>query len=83
MPDDEQPGTPVRDEAARQAVALLFGLAAVVIYAVAQRKATQPDSMRTERMRLLKHAERVAARSAGWLWGQAERARRAYERESA
>jgi hypothetical protein len=75
--------TPVRDEAARQAVALLFGVAAIVIYAVAQRKMAHPDSMRTERMRALKVAERAAARAAGWLWGQAERARKAYERESA
>jgi hypothetical protein len=81
MPPDED--RPVRDEAARQAVALLFGVAAVVIYAVAQRKVSQPDSLRTERMRLLKQAERCAARSAGWLWGQAECARLAYERESA
>jgi hypothetical protein len=81
MPDDGE--CPVRAEAARQAVALLFGIAAIVIYAVAQRKIAQPDSMRTERMRAFKTAEHAAARTAGWLWGQAERARKAYERESA
>jgi len=80
MPD-QQPT--VRDEAARQAVALLFGVAMVVIAAVAQRKAAQPDAMRTERMRVLKEAERQLASLASWSWRQAERARRAYEAESA
>jgi hypothetical protein len=81
--ESEETGRPVRDEAARQAVALVFGIAAVVIYAVCQRKATQPDVLRTERMRVLKETERAAARVAGWCWRQAERARQAYEQESA
>ena len=81
MPEDE--GRPVRDEAMRQAVALAFGVLAIVVYAIVQRKASQPDSLRTERMRAFKGAERAAARLAGWAWRQAERARQAYEQESA
>ena len=82
MPDEGE-GRPVRDEAARQAVALAFGVLAIVVYAIVQRKASQPDSLRTERMRALRGAERAAARLAGWAWRQAEKARQAYERESA
>lgn len=83
MAEETDAGRPVRDEAARQAVALLFGVCAVVIAAVARRKAAQPDAVRTERMRALKAAERLAAGAAGWCWRQAEAARVAYERESA
>jgi hypothetical protein len=80
MPDD--PDSTVRDEAARQAIALVFGVAMMVIAAAAQRKATQPDAWRTERMRILKAAERQLAQLAAWSWQKAERARVAYERET-
>jgi hypothetical protein len=81
-PDEPQPSV-VRDETARQAVILLFGVASVLVYVWAQRWATDPDMSRTTRMRAVKHAERGWARLAGWAWRRAEHARLAYERDSA
>lgn len=72
-----------RDEAARQAVILAFSVVGVLIMVAAQRAAGDPDFYRTIRMKASKAAERLAAKAAARAWAAAERARRAYERESA
>lgn len=62
----------------------LIGLAALVVAGVIvswQRKLSEPDHWRSQRMRWAKTTERMLARSAGWAWRHAERARVAYERE--
>jgi hypothetical protein len=73
----------VKDETARQAVILAFGVASVLVYVWAQRWAADPDLARSGRMRATKQAERVWARLAGWAWRRAEAARRAYEKDGA
>jgi hypothetical protein len=73
----------LREEAARQAVILAFGVAGMVLVIWAQRRAADPDAARTLRMRAAKGGERFLARLAAWSWGQAERARRAYEQDAA
>jgi len=83
MPDTETPAEAARTEMARQIVILVFSVAGVVAYVWAQRQATDPDLSRTTRMRASKGLERGWARLAGWAWRQAERARLAYERDSA
>ncbi len=77
------PGETAQNEAARQAVILAFSIAGVLLMVAAQRAAGDPDFYRGLRMRWSKAAERVLARAAGRLWAGAERARRAYEGESA
>jgi hypothetical protein len=81
-----EPQTPVetaQNEAARQAVILFFGIVSVLLMVAAQRAAGDPDFYRSARMRTAKAAERVLARLAGVSWRAAERARVAYEQESA
>lgn len=70
-------------EAARQAVGLVLMTAAAILLTVAERKASDPDFMRTVRMVSARQCERAAAGAAAGLWKVAERARRAYESECA
>lgn len=72
-----------QSEAARQAVVLAFSIVSVLVAVAAQRAAADPDFYRTIRMRVTKGAERFLAMAAGRAWLAAERARVAYERESA
>ncbi|HWM96720.1 MAG TPA: hypothetical protein VNO54_06650 [Streptosporangiaceae bacterium] len=74
------PGETAQNEAARQAVILLFGIASVLLMVAAQRAAHDPQGLK---MAVTKGAERLLARLAGQAWRAAERARVAYERESA
>lgn len=67
------------DEAKRQALILVFGVAAVVACAWVERAATSPDGLRSIRMRAAKLRERWFATSAGYLWKAAEKARLDYE----
>jgi hypothetical protein len=81
-PEEQGSSTsPVKDETARQAVILAFGVVSVLVYVWAQRWAADPDLARSGRMRAARHAERGWARLAGWAWRRAEQARLAYERE--
>lgn len=80
---DETTADAARTEMARQAVILVFSVVGVVVYVWAQRHASDPDATRTIRMRASKGGERFYARLAGWAWRQAERARQAYEQDSA
>lgn len=80
---DAAPERTARDEAARQAVMLAFSVVSVLLAVAAQRAAHDPDFYRTIRMRLTKGAERFLAMTAARAWRAAERARQAYERESA
>jgi hypothetical protein len=77
------PAETAQNEAARQAVILLFGCVSVLLMVAAQRAAGNPDFYAGLRMRTSKAAERMLARLAGVSWRAAERARVAYERESA
>ncbi len=77
------PGETAANEAARQAVMLAFSIAGVLLMIAAQRAASDPDFYRGLRMRAAKCAERAAARMAAVAWRAAERARKAYEQESA
>lgn len=70
-------------EAARQAVGLVLMTVAAVVLTLAERKAADPDFMRTVRMVSARQCERAAAGAAAGLWKVAERARRAYEAERA
>jgi hypothetical protein len=83
MPDEAASSSVVKDETARQAVILAFGVASVLVYVWAQRWAADPDLARSGRMRATKQAERAWARLAAWAWHRAEQARRAYEKDSA
>ena len=69
-----------KQEAAAQAVAVLGAVILVIVYSW-QRKMSEPDHWRQQRMRAAKSAERRLAGLAGWAWARAERARLAYERE--
>lgn len=75
----------VTHERARQEfIVQLIGLAALaagVVIASWQRKMTEPDHWRQQRMRWAKGWERQFARGAAWAWHHAERSRLAYERE--
>lgn len=77
--------TDATKERAKQELAVqLIGLAALVVAGVIvswQRKMSEPDHWRSQRMRWAKATERGAARLAAWAWRHAERARVAYERE--
>lgn len=82
------PATPTsadaaQSEAARQAVILAFSIVSVLLMVAAQRAAADPDFYRAWRMRASKGAERMLAMTAARAWAAAERARLAYERESA
>ena len=77
------PAAEVRAEASRQAVILAFSIAGVLLMVAAERAATDPDFGRTLRMRLSKGAERLLAMTAARAWRAAERARLAYERDTA
>ena len=77
------PGETAQNEAARQAVILVFGCVSVLLMVAVQRAAGDPDFCRTARMRVSKAAERALAMLAGRAWRAAERARAAYERDSA
>jgi hypothetical protein len=82
----EQPLTPAetaQNEAARQAVVLAFSVAGILLYVAAQRAAGDPDFYRGLRMRASKKVERGMALLARWAWHEAERAREAYEQDSA
>ena len=70
-------------EAARQAVGLVLMTAAAILLTVAERKASDPDFLRTVRMMGARQCERAAATAADRLWKLAERARLAYESERA
>ena len=82
-PEEAAASAVVRDEAARQAVILAFGVLSVVLMVWVQRHAADPDWFRSQRMRSAKVSERLLARLAGWSWQRAERARLAYESERA
>ena len=77
------PGDSAKDEAARQAVILLFSVAGVLLMVAAQRAAGNPDFYRGLRMRWAKAVERTLARVAARSWAGAEQARRWYEDDSA
>jgi len=81
MPDDIAARQPVRDEAARQAVILIFGVASVLLMICAQRAAADPDFLRAQRMRAARALERMLATLAALAWNSAERARLRYEEE--
>jgi hypothetical protein len=83
MSHDDPVGEAARTELTRQAIILAFGIVGLVVMAYAQRHATDPDMMRTHKMRASKRAERSWARIAAWSWARAEEARRAYERDCA
>lgn len=85
MSDDTAvtPGEAAREEAARQLVILLFGLAGAIAFVWVQRSTADPDLARSWRMRAAKASERAHARLARWAWGRAEAARLAYEGERA
>ena len=83
MTEPGKPSEAAQEEAARQAVILVFGVAAVAAYVFVQRAVAGPDFLRTWRMRAAKAAERNFAGLAGSAWRAAERARRAYEAETA
>ena len=79
----EQPQE-TRERAKQELIVQLIGLAALaagVVIASWQRKTSEPDHWRSQRMRWAKATERGAARLAAWAWRHAERARVAYERE--
>lgn len=80
---DEPEVSPVREEAARQAVALAFALAVLPLAVWVERKLSGPDAERQAKMAAAKGMERAAARVAARAWALAERARLAYERERA
>jgi hypothetical protein len=77
------PGQTAQNEAARQAVILAFGIASVLLMIAAQKASGDPDFWRSCRMWAAKQRERFLARLAARSWRAAERARLAYERESA
>jgi hypothetical protein len=83
MMSPENPADIAANEAARQAVILVFSIAGILVMVAAQRAAADPDFYRGLRMRAAKTAERVSARLAAWAWRRAERARRAYEGDAA
>jgi hypothetical protein len=83
QPDDPAAVPGLGREAGRQILVLAFTVAGILAAAWAERRASQADGFRSERMRAYRAAERASARAAGMLWRAAERARRAYERESA
>ena len=70
-------------EAASQAVKLAFGVAGVLLMIAAQRAAGDPDFYRSLRMRAARRAERLLSQVAARCWQGAERARLAYDKESA
>lgn len=81
----EQPATPAGARTPKQEAAIqLIGLAALIVAGVIvswQRKMSEPDHWRSQRMRWAKRLERNYASVAAWAWAKAERARVAYERE--
>ena len=77
------PGETAQNEAARQAVILIFGIVSVLLMVAAQRAAADPDFYRTVRMRAAKASERMLARAAACAWRAAERARLRYESDGA
>lgn len=83
MDEDTRPGPAgaAAEEAARQGVWLAAMVIALPVLAWAERKASDPDALRSLKMRAAKGAERFCARSAAGWWALAERARRAYEGE--
>jgi hypothetical protein len=83
--DDQAHGAAAaaREEAARQTVWLAVMLLAIPVLAWAERKFTNPDTLKTMRMQAAREAERFCAAAAADWWRLAERARRAYERECA
>lgn len=70
-------------EAARQAVVLVFSVAGVLLAVAAQRASSDPDFYRSQRMAFAKRAERALATLAARSWRAAEKARLAYEEETA
>ena len=73
-----------RERAKQELAVQLIGLAALVVAGVIvswQRKMSEPDHWRSQRMRWAKRAERALAGGAGWMWRHAELMRVAYERE--
>jgi len=83
MTEPVQPAESAQSEAARQAVILAFSVVSVLVVVAAQRAAADPDFYRTLRMGVSKRMERILALLAGRAWRAAERARVAYEKESA
>lgn len=76
--------TATRERAKQELAVQLIGLAALIVAGVIvswQRKLSEPDHWRQQRMRWAKVAERRFAGMAAWGWRHAERARVAYERE--
>jgi hypothetical protein len=82
MPEQTTSDT-VQAETARQAVILAFSIVGVLVMVWAQRAASDPDFGRTQRMAAAKGSERIFARLAARAWKLAERARVAYESDSA
>jgi len=81
--DDRGAAAAAREEAARQSVWLAAMLIAIPLLAWAERKFTNPDTLKQARMRAYRETERLCAQSARNWWQLAERARLAYERECA
>ena len=75
------PAGRAREEAAGQAVWLAAMAIAIPVLAWIERKARDPDSLKSLRMRAAKATERFAATTAAAWWKVAERARLAYEAE--
>jgi hypothetical protein len=83
MPEQPTTSGTVQAETARQAVILAFSVVGVLVMVWAQRAASDPDFGRTQRMAAAKGSERLLARLAARAWKLAERARVAYESDSA
>lgn len=75
------PGGAAREEMARQGIMVIGMAVAVVVAALVERRATDPDFLPALKMRAAKQAERFCAQSAAGWWRLAERARLAYEAE--
>jgi hypothetical protein len=73
--------SPARDEAARRAVILAFGVLSVVLMIWAERACSDPDVFRRARMRHARASERAWATIAARAWHAAERARLDYEEQ--
>jgi hypothetical protein len=71
----------IREEAARQLVALVGGAALVLVAVAVEKWATQPDAWRTTKMRAARAAEAGAMRVATAAAGVADAAHRVYRGE--
>lgn len=80
---DQTPGEVAREEAARQGVWLVAMAVAIPLLTWIERQATQPDALKTLKMRGALAAERFCMDAARNWAGLADRARAVYEAERA